>query len=191
MKVIVNIVCMVLVALLAALALSQVVGVKYFSVVSGSMEPEIPTGSLVVTVPESLSGQAEPGDIISYVADENLTVVTHRVVTRDYEGSTLTTQGDANEAADPPVHSANVVGKVLVTVPAIGIPLSYLSTTTGKIIVITALVTLFLLVTLANLLTQKKPQRRLVISYDDEADLNAETFSRIAQGLQERRGEKS
>lgn len=189
-KVVTHIAAMTLVVVLVTLALSQFMGVRFFSVLSGSMEPELSTGSLVVTAPESLVGAIEKGDVVSYVADENLTVVTHRVVAYDSLQGTYTTQGDANGSEDPPVLKANIVGKVVFSVPFVGYPLSYLSTMTGKIIVVTAALVLVLLIALINLLRQQKPKRRIVITYDDEADLTPETFSRIAQGLQARRGEK-
>lgn len=189
MRVVLNITGVALAAILLAFALSQAFGVRFFSVLSGSMEPDIPTGSVVVTVPESLAGEIQTGDVVSYVADENLTVVTHRVVDESTSPELLTTQGDANKVADPPVLRVNVVGKVAFVVPALGYPLSYLATTPGKIIAITAIVTFFLLATLINLLFQKKPKPRLVITYDNEDDLTPDTFSRIAEGLQARRGE--
>lgn len=190
MRAIGNIASLVLITVLFTLALSHILGVKFFSVISGSMEPEVPAGSLVITAPESLAGKAQVGDVISYVADKNLTVVTHRVVAHDHANGTYTTQGDANETSDPPVLHDNVVGKVALVIPVVGIPFSYLSTTSGKIIVLTVLVTLFLTVTLVSLLHKKKPKRTLVIHYEDESDLNHETFSRIEHELK-KRGEKS
>lgn len=189
-RVIAHIMLGLLAVVLAALALSQFLGVRYFSVLSGSMEPDIPTGSLVVVAPEELAGSLEAGDVVSYVADENLTVVTHRVIQNDSRSNTLITQGDANEASDPPVLKANVVGKVVFSVPAVGYAFVYLTTATGKIIAVTALVVLYLLSVLIGLLGRKKAKKRLVISYENEDDLTPETFSQIAQGFQMRRGGK-
>lgn len=190
-RVVAHIMLGLLAILLAALALSQFLGVRFFSVLSGSMEPEIPVGSFVIVAPENLAGNPQSGDIVSYVADENLTVVTHRVVQNNPQSETLITQGDANEVSDPPVLKANVVGKVVFSLPVVGYAFVYLTTTTGKIIAVTTIVVLYLLSVLISLVTRKKAKKRLVISYDDEDDLTPETFSQIAQGFQMRKGGKS
>ena len=77
-------------------------------VLSGSMEPAIPTGGIVFTD----TRQTAPctGDIITYRLGE--TTVTHRVV-RTEKGSYIT-RGDANDGEDAsPVAPSQVVGTVV------------------------------------------------------------------------------
>lgn len=89
---------------------------------SGSMEPEISVGDIVIlyhTAVETL----EPGDIIAY-RDSSCTVV-HRIVAE--EGGSFITQGDANNVSDlHPVMSGQIQGKVLCTIPFVGRPILWL-----------------------------------------------------------------
>ena len=69
-----------LVALCLPLTLPRVLGYDIYTVISGSMEPSIPTGSLVYiegAQPEDI----EAGDVIAfYGANDSAAVITHRVV---------------------------------------------------------------------------------------------------------------
>jgi signal peptidase len=72
-------------------------------VLSGSMEPAIRTGSVVVLTPEPV-GAVRPGQVIMYripIGDHHLEL--HRVVRVVSGGSrpVVITQGDANEGPDP------------------------------------------------------------------------------------------
>lgn len=117
------------------------------AVLTGSMEPEFPVGSLLIINPTDYEDIAI-GDDITYVRDENLTLVTHRVIAKDDETRHITTQGIANNSPDPPAMYENVVGKVVYHIPIIGYFVIWTSTLQGKIIcviIITALVAISLL----------------------------------------------
>jgi len=83
-------------------------------VTSGSMEPAIKTGSIVMVRPAL---DYKIGDIISFnlgKGERNLT--THRIVGEKEQG--FITQGDANNVADMnPVKKEQVLGKVVLAVP--------------------------------------------------------------------------
>ena len=93
--------------LLLALAL-RTDRVRVARVLTGSMEPRIPVGALVVSRPADAT-MLEPGDVIQFVPPAPYGPpgggpVVHRVVdvSRDAEGTVvLHTKGDANAAADP------------------------------------------------------------------------------------------
>lgn len=94
-------------------------GFSVFRVMTGSMEPNIPTDSLIL-VRETDPWDLREGDIISfYSMDPELDgmINTHRIVAREIsaeEGLVLTTKGDANALNDDyPVYAENVVGKVI------------------------------------------------------------------------------
>jgi len=74
-------------------------GYKPFIVLSGSMEPEIMTGDLIVTkeiAPENI----KVGDVISFRVDQDI-VVSHRVTEIQTEGGlSFLTKGDANTGMD-------------------------------------------------------------------------------------------
>lgn len=93
-------------------------GYMMFRVVTGSMEPTIPTGALLVTKQVDI-GQIEMNDIVCFRTQETAIwgkIVTHRVVQRlELEGEVLLrTQGDANLVADGyMVTRSNLIGKVI------------------------------------------------------------------------------
>ncbi len=88
---------------------------------SGSMEPAIRTGSIVVVKP---SADYTVGDVIIFGKDTKTDIpITHRIVSSRMEGGAtlFTTKGDANEDPDPnEVKQREVNGKVLFTVPFLG-----------------------------------------------------------------------
>ncbi|MFQ9798525.1 MAG: signal peptidase I [Clostridia bacterium] len=94
-------------------------GYSAFTVLSGSMESEIPKGSLVVTKQVDPS-ELQIGDDITYLSNPT-TTITHRIVgiTENYADTgqrAFTTQGVMNSAPDKqPVPAANVVGRSCIT----------------------------------------------------------------------------
>jgi signal peptidase len=88
--------------LVAATAPSYILGRETYTVTSGSMEPAIPTGAVVVTSPIRAS-EILPDDVISFQTDAQPGItVTHRVVVPQPEGQAITfrTKGDANGTED-------------------------------------------------------------------------------------------
>ena len=110
-------------------------GWRSFQVMSGSMEPTIPLGSVVVTKPV-LVGNVQVGDIISFAKrDQPETVITHRVVdvTVNDAGPEISTQGDANFAIDSwNVNNEDYVSKVVYHVPVAGYVIAFASTNLAK-----------------------------------------------------------
>lgn len=112
---------LILIAFLAIPAVSVKGNYKILTVLSGSMEPAIHTGSVVAVFPQ---GNYEEGDVITYKPkDGKVGSITHRIVKTENSasGKSFTTKGDANNAADiNPVSSEDIIGKVLFSVPYIG-----------------------------------------------------------------------
>lgn len=114
----------------AVLILPVLLGCKSMAVISGSMEPEIPVGSIVI-VKEVEPEELEPGDVISYTLTGS-TMVTHRILAIDEEKQTVTTKGDANEAEDGnPVSYDRIVGREIFHVPYLGYLSMYIKTPLG------------------------------------------------------------
>lgn len=95
-----------------------------YTVLTGSMAPTIPPGSLVVVRPAPFE-DLEMGDVVTYqLRSGEATVVTHRVVgvgTRGDGETVLTTRGDANDAPDlDPVSEVQVRGAVAYHLPYLG-----------------------------------------------------------------------
>lgn len=104
-------------------------GFRSYTVLTGSMSPLIPQGSIVYSQSKNDYGK---GDIITF--EQGGVTVTHRVVEKITEnGKTLfKTQGDANNAADSnPVPAENIKGKVELFVPEVGKLVMFLKTLPG------------------------------------------------------------
>lgn len=92
---------------------------------SGSMEPAIMTGSLVVIMPATDYVQ---NDVITFESTGADVPTTHRIVSIEEKEGTLwfTTKGDANEEADTAVTPYNgIIGKVMFAVPYLGFILDF------------------------------------------------------------------
>lgn len=108
--------------LTAVLAVPGVVGADgSYVVLSGSMEPELSPGDVVVvrSVPPE---RIQEGDAITF-RDEEGDRITHRVVEKrtTEDGVVYRTKGDANDYPDPELVShSQVLGSVWFHVPAVG-----------------------------------------------------------------------
>ena len=93
--------------------------IKPVVVVSGSMEPEIPVGSLVFI--DQRDQSVDPGDVLAYrIGDTMDTIIVHRFVDQNNDG-TYITKGDSNDTADPAsVTKQQIVGKEIFCVPKAG-----------------------------------------------------------------------
>jgi len=125
------------VAACLGLVIPKIAGYEGYVVVSGSMEPAIPVGSIVFskeTDPSSL----QTGDVIVFVDESRgTTPITHRVVSNDTADGIIVTKGDANEREDlNPVIYSNVIGKVAVHIPGAGAYAALITTAVGKVILI-------------------------------------------------------
>lgn len=110
-------------AALLAVVVPRLAGATPYAVLTGSMRPAMPPGTLVVVRPVD-PADITTGQVITFMPKENdPSVVTHRVVGLGFDGTgpTFTTKGDANEAPDPaPVRAVQVVGERWYFVPYLG-----------------------------------------------------------------------
>jgi signal peptidase I len=118
----------VIVAVVAVLAGAVLVprfaGATPYAVLTGSMQPDLGPGTLVVVKPKPIE-EIGIGDVVTYqLKSGELAVVTHRVVGIgvDADGDrVLQTQGDANEAFDPePVREVQLKGELWYSAPYLG-----------------------------------------------------------------------
>lgn len=110
-------------------------GVGASVVLSGSMEPALSVGDLLIFTEEE---RYEVGDVVVYQSGR--TPVVHRIIALDAE--TVITQGDANNAADEPFGVQLIKGKVVTAVPFVGHLIWALKTPLGTILTIVAAVLL-------------------------------------------------
>jgi len=143
-------------------------GYKPFIVLSGSMEPTILAGDIIVTkniAPE----QIVKGDVIAFRAEKN-TVVTHRVTdVQTANGVSFLTRGDANTGADARAVSVEELeGIYHWRVAGVGKFAMFLQTPIGMLIFVITPLCLFIIYDIVsrNKRSRKKGNR--------EAELEAE-----------------
>ncbi len=133
-KVATNIITAVVLILAVLLVGVRLFGYTPFVVLSGSMEPAYPTGSLIY-VKAAGAEEVQVGDPITFRKSGDI-VATHRVVAIDQAAGSFTTKGDANDAADAsPVPYQALIGIPVFCIPYLGYvsgvltqpPLMYLS----------------------------------------------------------------
>jgi len=134
--------------------------IKLFTVQTGSMEPTIRKGSIVIIKPSS-----------SYIKDDVITVVdpnnskisvTHRIFNIEtIDGKTVyVTKGDANNTTDLELRlKENILGKVLFSIPVIGYVISFAKTREGLIILI---ILPSILIVLSELINIRDETKRLL-----------------------------
>lgn len=117
------------------LTVPRLFGCHIYSVVSGSMEPQIPVGSLVYVQEEAAENLLEGEVIAFYGALDSASIITHRVVENRVLMGELITKGDANAAEDlRPIPYENVIGKVVRTIPGAGKAAELLTSKEGKVL---------------------------------------------------------
>lgn len=119
-----------MVILLAAAVLTIVVlvprigGATPYTILTGSMRPGLPPGTLVVAKPVPVEDLGV-GDVITYqLSSGDPTVVTHRIVATAQRGDgtiLVQTEGDANDVPDDPwVMPVQIKGRLWYSVPYLG-----------------------------------------------------------------------
>ena len=147
------------VVVLAVLLLGgRLLGWQVFTVVSGSMEPVYHVGDLLYVRPTD-PADLQPGDVITFVMNEQLVVGTHRVVEVEDTGERLYfyTKGDANAAMDAaPVAQENVLGTPVFSIPLLGYVAAFVQQPPGSYVAVAVGAVLLALVLLPDLPGSKK-----------------------------------
>ena len=107
-----------------------ILDINPYVIISGSMEPELPVGSVCLV--DCQHKEPEVGDIISYKAQD--TIITHRVIEKTDGG--YITKGDSNSVADPGiVKSKQIFGTCIYSVPKIGYAVMFMRTFKGIVLI--------------------------------------------------------
>ena len=113
-----NLLLVLALALAVLLVAPRVLGMDSYAVISASMHPALPVGSLIY-VQKTDPVNIVAGDVVSFRLGS--TVATHRVVAANPEARTFITKGDRNENPDgAPLPWSGVIGKVVFHVPFLG-----------------------------------------------------------------------
>ncbi len=130
-----------------------ILGYSFAVVVSGSMEPEIAVGDVVV-----IKSQEEyvRGDVITFYDSSMDDYVTHRIILVSDDGSYLT-KGDANDTDDKlAIPKAAVVGKVTSVWRGAGNAITFLRSPLGMAVLIGSAVVFWVLLQVIGKLCGKK-----------------------------------
>jgi len=134
----------IFIASLTVIALLLIVSVfpitgnyKFFIVQSGSMEPAIKMGSVVMVKPEK---DYKIGDVITFGPySKKRAPTTHRIYDIKVQGGKpiYITKGDANNAPDQKeVRERDIVGKVLFSVPYLGYAVDFAKKPVGFMLIV-------------------------------------------------------
>lgn len=152
--IVVGLVCITIVSFAYKLPILNRLGLTFYTVVSGSMEPTIPIGSLIYSGKYNLD-DLKKGDIITFTRsdkDGKSSIVTHRIedvkkadvilFTPDKKEQKITkisfvTKGDANGSSDQEEVLPNqILGKYNWGVPKLGYVAIFAQTQTGFILLV-------------------------------------------------------
>lgn len=134
--------------------------IEFKIVQSGSMEPSIPVGSVVVIAPAATYAV---GDVITFGDDTAKRIpTTHRIagIEREVGSVRYVTKGDANEDVDNDMAAyPSVIGKVAFSVPRLGYVLHFARSQRGftfMVVMPAALIVLDELITIVGALREAK-----------------------------------
>ncbi len=117
----------------------NVFGYQLKTVLSGSMEPDIQTGSIIAVKPGGDMTRFNEGDVITF-REEDEKIITHRIVevTQSGDSTIYRTKGDNNNSADlNPVLSENVLAEYSgFTVPYVGYLIGFAQSQNGAFLLL-------------------------------------------------------
>jgi len=171
-----------LVILVGALVIviPKIFGATPMTVLTSSMEPGLPPGTLIVVKPIE-TNDIQRGDVITYQIESNKPgVITHRVtaITNSSDGTrTFTLQGDNNDLPDElQVIPVQVVGKLWYSVPWIGYVASYVNGGAQTWVVPVAAIGLFIyagFMIMSGIVTGARTRTRKRVEAELEAEQEA------------------
>ncbi|MBB6453683.1 signal peptidase [Salirhabdus euzebyi] len=117
----------------------KIFGYQLKTVLSGSMEPGIKTGSIIAVKPGGDMTRFKENDVITFMEEEGY-LVTHRIteVVKSGEQTLYRTKGDNNDAEDlNPVLSDNVVAEYTgFTIPYVGYFIDFAQSKNGAFLLL-------------------------------------------------------
>lgn len=140
-------------------------GYQPMAVLSGSMEPDIPVGSIIF-VKETPVDDIKIGDDITFKTG-NL-IVTHRVIEINEKDQAFTTQGTANKNTVDTVPYGSMIGRAAkFCIPAMGVISEFIKTPLGIITACAIVLIVILLIFIPDLFV-KKAKEDSPISNDEQ-----------------------
>lgn len=109
----------------------MVFGYGYALVASGSMDPTLSWGDLVVIHKEKVYDDTQ---IITFLQEGDSRPTTHRIVSQDEQS--VVTKGDANNTEDSPIVREQIFGRVSLILPFVGYLVTFMGSPLGIILII-------------------------------------------------------
>ena len=161
----------------------DLLGYEVFDMANGSMEPEIPVGS-VVYVRSADPVDVQVDEVVAYRTAGN--VVIHRVVANDDVTAQLTTKGDAGNEVDPdPVPYDNLIGTVAMHLPFWGNVMAIYESNVGRIYLVLTVACGIMLNIVAERLRERERARTVAwIAAERAARASGEPFDASAMAAQ-------
>lgn len=139
-SIVADVVLIALLLLVVAFAGVRLAGLTPYAVLSGSMEPKYPVGSLIY-VQDVDPATIQPGDSVTFRKGD--VVATHEAYEVDEQAQEIRTQGIANVNSDgsvmhdaEPVSFSSVIGVPVACVPLLGYVNAFVTSPTGTFVVI-------------------------------------------------------
>ena len=130
--------CLALLGSLLMVASTNLLGYNSYVIYSGSMEPTVKVGSLLLTRPADVE-DLQVGDVITYRSPGNHTTLTHRIVSmRQQDGQwVFETKGDASPNPDPrELILRGQVSKMAFDIPYLGYVVDFARSIQGVVLLL-------------------------------------------------------
>ncbi len=166
----------------------DIFGYKPMIVLSGSMEPTISTGDLVL-IEEVNTDLLKEGDIISFT-NETKTITTHRIVSIVTEDGNkyFKTKGDNNNTEDPELIEAdNVEGRYIGRIRRLGNVLIFAKQPVGMLVII---LIILMIGTIWLYMIRRKEEKQFQKEYEENRE-EFEEFKRLKQEKQDESNKNS
>ena len=140
----------------------KLLGLNVYSVLSGSMEPDIPTGSIIYVTSVD-TDRLKAGDVITFKIPGG--TATHRIIqlVPDQHQPDLVrfrTQGDSNEMPDGGlVDPSAVIGTPVASIPLLGYVATYIQQPPGSYVAIAVSIALIAAVIIIDTVTDDKKKK--------------------------------
>ncbi len=171
------------------------------TVLSGSMEPAIGVGSIIVIKP---ANEYRIGDVIAFQFAEEETPITHRIYDLKVTEGIISfiTKGDANEEPDNRgVFEREIIGRVLFDVPFVGYAVNAAQTPIGFMLIIVVPATIIIydevkkvkdeIIRLKNQKKKKDEEQDEVIEKSEEKDIEQDKgIKELKQEIEELKNKK-
>lgn len=124
-------------------------GYSIFRVTTGSMEPELMVGDVILTKEVDDVNSLQVGDVITYrgtIGEYANMMITHKIVKAPYEENGMTyviTKGVANEIEDQAVEASRITAKLVCKIPFLNWVYSFFLTPWGLLAAIALIIFAF------------------------------------------------